>query len=459
MIRRVNFILAVVATLTQWGHSQVPAQPTRENVRYELQDGKKLHYTSRAKLDYTKGVIESIETLEIWVVRQNTDGGWHLILRHSAASVQTDDRGAVEKGPAEINWAICDLYPDGRFTQNRSIEKISRSDLFLPKIFVPMPRDFSGETLSWEFDGYSYGEKDRYTAEKPDTTERSWIIQITHETPLDDIYLMRHNAAVYIDLVEGIPVYRKGEDTRDYGNYSGRTVSTVLLDSIVDLDTLLANRYASELAVFFSVDSQYNEIITAVEEDPGQFVPLRNNAELLMKQARTRITIPALKTQLSGLAEEMSGDFDYLTEQIRRRAKYVSKPSPRWEAEDFSGEKHTLDDYHGKVILLDFWYRGCPWCIRAMPMIKKVAEHFKNVNVAIIGVNTDKERTDAIFVIQKMNPPYPNLEGRGLVKQYGVTAYPTFIVIDRNGLVRRILVGYEPSLTEKLIEIIESLLQ
>ena len=458
MIRRICFTVAVVATLTQWGHSQLPMQPPKENISYELQAGKKLHYTSRGKLDYTKGVIESIETVEIWVVRQNTDGGWHLILRHSAAYVQTDDRGAVEKGPAEINWAICDLSPDGRFSQNRSLEKISQSDLFLPKIFLPLPRDSSDETLSWEFDGYSYGEKDRYKAGKPDSTERSWIIQVTHETPLDDIYFMRQNATVYFDLVEGIPVYRKGEETRDYGNYAGRAVSTVLLDSIVDLDTLLANRYASELAVFFSVDSQYNEIIAAVEEDPGEFVPLRKDAERLIKQARTRITIPALETQLSGLAEEMSEDFDYLTEQIRRRAKYVSKPSPRWQTEDFSGEKHTLDDYRGKVILLDFWYRGCPWCIRAMPMIRKVAEHFKNMNVAVIGVNTDKERTDAIFVLQKVNPPYPNVEGRGLVKQYGVTAYPTFIVIDRNGLVRRILVGYEPSLTEKLIEIIEPLL-
>jgi thiol-disulfide isomerase/thioredoxin len=455
VIHKIYYFLFFVAMLIRLGHAQLPAQP----VSYEIHAGKKLHYTSRSKLEYTKGIIESTETLEIWVLRKNTDGSWRLILRNSAASVQSNEQGAAEQGPPEINWAICDLYPDGRFTRNRSIENISRSDLFLPRIFVPLPADFSEETMSWEFDGYPYGEKDRYTAGRPDSTVRSWIIQVAHETPLDEIYLMKQKAAAYIDLTEGIPVYRKGEDTRDYGTYAGRGVNTVLLDSIVDLDTLLANRYARELTIFFSVDSQYNEIIATAEENPGQFLPLRKDAENLIKQARTRITIPALKTQLSGLAEDMSRDFDYLTGQIRKRAKFVNKPSPHWTAEDFSGEKQALDDYRGKVILLDFWYRGCPWCIRAMPMIKRVAEHFKNRHVAVIGVNTDKERTDAIFVLQKTSPPYPNLEGRGLVKQYDVTAYPTFIVIDRNGLVRRIIVGYEPSLTEKLIEVIEPLLQ
>ncbi|MFX0117399.1 MAG: TlpA family protein disulfide reductase, partial [Candidatus Hodarchaeota archaeon] len=149
---------------------------------------------------------------------------------------------------------------------------------------------------------------------------------------------------------------------------------------------------------------------------------------------------------------------EQITEQIHKMAKYVNKPSPNWKADDFNGQRHSLDDYRGKVMLLDFWYRACPWCIRAMPLIKQVAEHFKERPVVVLGVNTDKNREDALFVIQKTNPNYTNLSGRDLTKKYGVTNYPTFIIIDRNGFVRQIRIGYEPKLFDALVEMIEALL-
>ena len=87
-----------------------------------------------------------------------------------------------------------------------------------------------------------------------------------------------------------------------------------------------------------------------------------------------------------------------------------------------------------------------------------MAKYFEGKPVSVLGVNTDREREDAIFVIEKKNPSYINISGRDLIKKYGVTNYPTFIVIDRNGLVRRILIGYEPELADTLIEIVELLL-
>jgi thiol-disulfide isomerase/thioredoxin len=460
MIRNISFLSTLIILLPfQLGNSQLSEQDTVQTVSYELIPGKKLFYTSRSKFEYSNGILESTESIEIWVMRINTNGSWQLLLRNTETSAETDERGKREESAAETSWAVCDFFPDGHFTRNRTMDKNSQLDLYLPNIFIPLPGDFSGETLTWEFGDHPYNERGRYSSSKPDTTNRSWIIHVTHETPLDAIYLIKQKAKVYIDLVNMIPVYKKGESKRGHGQYAGQGTYTVLLDSIVALDTLLAKRYLDELTLFFAADSQYNDIIGRVEENPGQLMPLRKEAENLLNRVKPRIAVAEIKALMAKLVDDLPEDFEYLTGQIRKRAKFVNKASPRWEATDFSGKKHSLDSYRGRVVLLDFWYRNCPWCIRAMPMIKRIAGHFRNRDFSIIGVNTDKERSDAIFVLEKMNLPYANLEGRDLIKQYEVTNYPTFIIIDKRGLIRRILIGYEPLLTEKLVEIIEPLLQ
>ena len=450
--------LLVVVVSVQLGRSQVSEQDTIQTFNYQLQPGKKLFYTARSKFEYSKGILESQEILEIWVMRTNDDGSWQLLLRNTETAAKTEERGTRVESTTDTSWAICDFFPDGRFARNRTMDRISQLGLYLPNIYVPLPREFRSTTIEWESADRPYGEHTRYSASKPDTTQRSWIIDVTHETPLDAIYLIEQRAEVYIDLVKMIPVYKKGEIKRSYGQYAGRGTYTVLLDSIIDLNTLTARRHVDELMLFFAADSQYNDILSRVEENPQLLLQLRREAEVLLNSVKRRITTAEIRTLITKIIDDLPEDFEYLTAQIRKRAKFVNKRSPRWEARDFSGKKHSLDDYRGRVVLLDFWYRACPWCIRAMPTIKRLAQYFRDKDFSILGINTDKERSDAIFVMEKMSLPYVNLEGRNLIKHYDVTSYPTFIIIDKQGLVRRIIIGYEPLLTEKLIAIIEPLL-
>ena len=460
MVRNTSFLLGLVFTLLPWlAHAQIQEQDTTRTISYELIPGTKLFYTARSKFEYSQGLHESKAVLEIWVIRKNADESWQLLMRNTETAAKTDEQTTRVGSTTDTKWAFCNLYPDGHFQRNHAMDRISQEDLYLPRIFIPLPDDFSNEAITWEFREYPYNEIDRYSANRPDSANRSWIIQVTHTTPLDAVYLIEQKAELYIDLIKRIPVYKKGESKRGYGTYAGHGTYTILLDSIVELDTLRAKRYLDELMIFFAVDSLYNDIIERVDENPGQLIPLRKEAEDLLTRTKNRITIGEIKMLLAKITNGLPDDFEYLTGYIHKRAQLVNKPAPNWQARDFSGNTHSLDGYRGKVLLLDFWYRNCPWCIRAMPMIKSLAEYFRNRNVAIIGVNTDKERSDAIFVLEKMNLPYLNLEGRDLIKRYEVTNYPTFFIIDKDGLVRRILIGYEPNLDEKFIKIIEPLLQ
>jgi thiol-disulfide isomerase/thioredoxin len=137
----------------------------------------------------------------------------------------------------------------------------------------------------------------------------------------------------------------------------------------------------------------------------------------------------------------------------------LNQPSPDWEAVDFKGKTYSIKALQGKVVVLDFWYRGCGSCIRAMPQIKMVAEYFADQPVVVLGMNRDNDPADAEFVIEKMALNYPNLKAQGIAQKYGVLGYPTLIVIDQNGIIRRFHEGCSPQLRNDFIRTIEELLK
>ena len=147
-----------------------------------------------------------------------------------------------------------------------------------------------------------------------------------------------------------------------------------------------------------------------------------------------------------------------LTPVGEREASILNKPAADWTTTDLDGNKHSLAGHRGKVIVLDFWYRGCGWCIKAMPQIKEVTEHFRDRPVVVLGMNTARKEEDARFVAKTLKLNYATLKAAGVPEKYGVQAFPTLIIIDTEGIVRDRHVGYSPNLLEELIETISGLL-
>jgi hypothetical protein len=73
-------------------------------------------------------------------------------------------------------------------------------------------------------------------------------------------------------------------------------------------------------------------------------------------------------------------------------------------------------------------------------------------------MNTDRKEEDARFVIEKLGLNYENLKAEGIPEKYKVRGFPTLIIIDQEGVVRDIHVGYSAELKEKVVESIEGLL-
>ena len=125
--------------------------------------------------------------------------------------------------------------------------------------------------------------------------------------------------------------------------------------------------------------------------------------------------------------------------------------SDRAKAYDFIltdqyGNTHTLADYEGKVIFLNFWGTWCPPCRAEMPDIQKLYEEYSDqgdaaevviLGAAAPGMGQEGSREEITSFMEENGYTYPVLmdETYEMFNWYGITAFPTTFMIDREGYV------------------------
>lgn len=130
---------------------------------------------------------------------------------------------------------------------------------------------------------------------------------------------------------------------------------------------------------------------------------------------------------------------------------------------DQYGKKHTLSKYKGKTIFLNFWATWCPPCREEMPYIENIYKKYnKNKgDVVILGVaspNLGKEgsKEDIKEFLSKNGHTFPIVfdEGGTMIQQYGISAYPSTFIINKEGYITKYIPGAMDESTMK--NIIES---
>lgn len=219
-------------------------------------------------------------------------------------------------------------------------------------------------------------------------------------------------------------------------------------------------RFDRESQAYFSATEAYKHDLDQTVTEPAKTDDLLSQAEQHLRSTREKLTLPNLVKLMDEQISQHGRAVNYIKEQSQQRAEVLSHPAADWSLKDLSGKTHSLADYRGKIVLLDFWYRGCGWCMRGMPQVKQVASDFRDQPVVVLGMNTDRDPEDAKFVVDKMNLNYMVLrtDFQTLPKKYGVQGYPTLIIIDQQGIVRDIHVGYSPDLLEKVERSVRRLL-
>jgi peroxiredoxin len=111
--------------------------------------------------------------------------------------------------------------------------------------------------------------------------------------------------------------------------------------------------------------------------------------------------------------------------------------------QDLNGQIWSLDKVRGKVVLLRFWADWCPYCRYEMPIIDKYYRKLNKEGFLVLAVNVKQSPEVALAFTAQLDVTFPvplDPDGK-IAKRYGVYAIPTNFLIDRQGIIREILVG------------------
>lgn len=140
----------------------------------------------------------------------------------------------------------------------------------------------------------------------------------------------------------------------------------------------------------------------------------------------------------------------------------LNDKAPDFVLKDINGKTVSLVDYKGKVLILDFWATWCVPCRESFPDVQKVLNKYKDdPAVSFLFIDTREKTDNYIDLIKKfldenhytfkviLDEKGPEGIQNRTYKQYVMPGIPTKFIIDKNGIIRFKVIGFNPNMTEE----------
>ena len=116
----------------------------------------------------------------------------------------------------------------------------------------------------------------------------------------------------------------------------------------------------------------------------------------------------------------------------------LNLPAPSFSLPDLDGAQHSLEDYLGKIVILNFWSSECGWTER---VDRELAPHLARWGAAVFLLpieSNDNERLEEVRrTAKERGLPTVLLDaGQSVADRYGAVTTPHLFVVDRIGILR-----------------------
>lgn len=120
---------------------------------------------------------------------------------------------------------------------------------------------------------------------------------------------------------------------------------------------------------------------------------------------------------------------------------------PEFSVKDLQGHEVSSADLHGRVVLIDFWATWCQPCKQEMPGYQKLADRYGSQGFAVVGFKFDTmmDMEDPEKFAKQIGVRYPLAVASDELKQKfgGIKGLPTTLLYDRQGVLRKEVIGFE----------------
>jgi len=148
----------------------------------------------------------------------------------------------------------------------------------------------------------------------------------------------------------------------------------------------------------------------------------------------------------------------------QRALRYISQPelararmAPPFVVTTLDGQRISMDDLKGKVVLLDFWATWCGPCRAALPHMQKIAKKFDGEPLVVLSVSLDQDEQKWKDFIAKNGMTWPQYLDGGftgpVARLFSVNAIPHTFTIDADGVLQDEQIG-DSSVEGKLKKLI-----
>jgi len=172
---------------------------------------------------------------------------------------------------------------------------------------------------------------------------------------------------------------------------------------------------------------------------------------------KTNIATPS---ELSWYYSTYKNDYKLAGETPKKQLLSKGSLAPQWTLNIYNNNKSiSLGQLKGQVILIDFWIKNCGPCIQSVPYLNELQSKFKDKNFTLISINSYDSKQDVHWFCKKYKGNYTVLlNGKSVAEKYGVSGFPTFVVIDKAGKIIYSNAGYSGSIKSEVESVIAAAL-
>jgi thiol-disulfide isomerase/thioredoxin len=142
--------------------------------------------------------------------------------------------------------------------------------------------------------------------------------------------------------------------------------------------------------------------------------------------------------------KEMSDDMRNTTMQMAKSAielmKMEGKPLPAFNFTDVEGRTYDSQNTKGKLLVVKCWFINCVACVKEFPVLNDLVDKYKDrQDVQFISLASDAKQ-DLLTFLSKKEFRYAVVPAAEAYMSNGlaVTAYPTHLLVDKNGIIRKV---------------------
>jgi thiol-disulfide isomerase/thioredoxin len=193
-----------------------------------------------------------------------------------------------------------------------------------------------------------------------------------------------------------------------------------------------------------AAESEYR---AAVQMDPKVAVFHLNLARALLLESKDDEAKQELKACLALNPDEQMARMARVILADPRRGR--EEFAPEFEVNTLQGQQLSLKQMVGRVVVMDFWATWCEPCRESVPELKELSKKYPKEKLTLISVSADDDEKAWREFVEKKNMDWTQYRDadKKIRAAFGIHAFPTYLVIDGEGMIKERFTGFNPQET------------